>query len=146
MKTADPSQTANPADVAKAGYEALMSGDDHVVAGWMNKVRVAFSHILPDPLVAANVRSSSEPKDPEAEKQQKMITSIIVGAAVLGGIWLLTRDRSVKGYAKSLPRRAKYQYKKTKAEWAAKSALDSATDSVKDTYKKARSKAEDVFS
>ena len=146
MKTADPSQTANPADVAKAGYEALMSGDDHVVAGWMNKVRVAFSHILPDPLVAAGVRSSSEPKDPEAEKQQKMITSIIVGAAVLGGIWLLSRDRSVKGYAKSLPRKAKYQYKKTKAEWAANNALDSATDSVKDTYKKAKSKVEDVLS
>ena len=86
-KGADPQKTANPADVAKAGYEALMAGDDHVVAGWLNKLRVAAAHILPDPLVAANARSSMEPKDPQAEQIQKITTAVVIGLAVLGGIW-----------------------------------------------------------
>lgn len=145
-KAADPQTAANSSDVAKAGYDALMAGHDHVVAGWLNKLRVAVAHILPDPLVASNSRSSMEPRDPEAEKKQKLVTSIILGAAVLGGIWLLSRDRSVKGYAKSLPRKAKFQYKKAKASYAAKNALDTVADSVKDTYKQAKSKVEDVLS
>ena len=145
-KGADPQKTANPSDVAKAGYDALMAGDDHVVAGWMNKIRVAVAHILPDPLVAASSRSSMEPKDPEAEKKQKIITSIILGAAVVGGIWLLSRDRSAKEYAKSLPKKAKFQYKKAKAGYAAKNTFDTVADSVKDSYKQAKSKVEDVLS
>src|SRR5690606_33992482 len=34
-------QLADPADVAKAGYNALMKGDDMVVAGLKNKMQVA---------------------------------------------------------------------------------------------------------
>lgn len=38
-----------PADVAKTGFEALMAGDDHVVAGSLkNKVQATMAHILPD--------------------------------------------------------------------------------------------------
>jgi short-subunit dehydrogenase len=50
------------AEVARQGYEALMSGEDHVVAGsFMNKVQAAASHVLPDPTLAKIYRGKTEP-------------------------------------------------------------------------------------
>jgi short-subunit dehydrogenase len=43
----------DPAQVAKDGFEALMNGKDHVVAGsFKNKLEAAAGYALPDPLVA----------------------------------------------------------------------------------------------
>jgi hypothetical protein len=37
----------DPAEVAKSGFEALMAGDDHVVAGsFKNKVQATMAHVL----------------------------------------------------------------------------------------------------
>ncbi|MVN77423.1 SDR family NAD(P)-dependent oxidoreductase [Hymenobacter sp. HMF4947] len=52
---------ASPADVAKDGYKALLAGDKKVVSGFMNKVQVAVSNIIPDSLVASKVHSESVP-------------------------------------------------------------------------------------
>ncbi|MCE6988633.1 SDR family oxidoreductase [Dyadobacter sp. CY323] len=52
---------ADPAKVAKDGYEALMSGDDKIVSGLMNKAMVASSHIMPDTAVAATMHKMMEP-------------------------------------------------------------------------------------
>ncbi|RZK23043.1 MAG: SDR family oxidoreductase [Hymenobacter sp.] len=52
---------APPADVAKAGYEALMSGEKRIIPGFMNKVQVTASNIIPDALVAAKVHNESVP-------------------------------------------------------------------------------------
>ncbi len=52
---------ADPAKVAKDGYDALMSGDDMVVSGISNKVQVAMSNILPDKTVAAQVHKQQAP-------------------------------------------------------------------------------------
>lgn len=47
------SEKDDPAEVAKQGFDALMAGEDHVVAGsFKNKVFAAAGHALPDPLVA----------------------------------------------------------------------------------------------
>ncbi|MES2893092.1 MAG: SDR family oxidoreductase [Bacteroidota bacterium] len=54
---------ADPADVAKDGYEALMKGDDMVVSGFKNKVQVAMSNIAPDRFVAGMVQKQQEPVD-----------------------------------------------------------------------------------
>ena len=54
---------ADPADVAKDGYEALMAGKDKVVSGFMNKVQAAISNILPDSLVAAQMHKQGAPID-----------------------------------------------------------------------------------
>lgn len=59
---------ANPADVAKDGYEALMNGDDMVVSGFGNKMQVINSNIMPDALVAASVRKMQAPVEEEDEK------------------------------------------------------------------------------
>jgi short-subunit dehydrogenase len=59
----DKSSLDNAADVAKAGYEALMAGDDKVVAGAKNKMQVAMSNVTPDPVLAAQVDAQQRPVD-----------------------------------------------------------------------------------
>lgn len=56
------SEKDDPAEVAKDGFEALMAGKDHVVAGsFKNKVEAAAGYALPDPLVAKAHAAQSAP-------------------------------------------------------------------------------------
>ncbi len=56
------SEKDDPAQVAREGFEALMAGKDHVVAGsFKNKVQAMGGHALPDPVVAEMHRKLSEP-------------------------------------------------------------------------------------
>jgi len=48
----DKDDMADPADVARDGYNALMAGKDKIVSGLKNKMQVAMSNILPDPVLA----------------------------------------------------------------------------------------------
>lgn len=60
------SEKDDPADVAKDGFEALMTGKDHVVAGsFKNKLQAAAGYALPDPLVAKAHASQSAPGSAE---------------------------------------------------------------------------------
>jgi len=54
-------EKASPADVAREGYEAMMKGQDHVVAGWKNKVTAAMTNLVPDSLLAEQHRKTAEP-------------------------------------------------------------------------------------
>jgi short-subunit dehydrogenase len=54
---------ADAAGVAKDGYNALMNDDDMVVSGFGNKVQVAMSNVLPDSMVADNVKKQQQPAD-----------------------------------------------------------------------------------
>ncbi|MEV8441752.1 SDR family NAD(P)-dependent oxidoreductase [Actinosynnema sp. NPDC051121] len=52
----------DPADVARAGFKALMDGDDHVVAGSLrNKAQAVAGRVLPDPVKARAMRGMTEP-------------------------------------------------------------------------------------
>ena len=52
--TVDESQKDDPAEVAKDGFEALMAGKDHVVAGsFRNTVQATTANVLPDTTTAA---------------------------------------------------------------------------------------------
>jgi short-subunit dehydrogenase len=52
----------DPADVAQAGYEALMAGKDHVVASSLkSKVMGAAGKLMPEPLKAEQHRKLAEP-------------------------------------------------------------------------------------
>ncbi len=52
----------DPAEVAKQGFEALMAGKDHIIAGSLKtKIMGAASQILPDPLNAELHRQLTEP-------------------------------------------------------------------------------------
>lgn len=52
---------ANAADVARDGYDALMRGDAHEVAGWANKLQAMMSRFLPDGQLAQMHRGMAEP-------------------------------------------------------------------------------------
>jgi uncharacterized protein len=57
----DESKKADPADVAKDGYEALMEGRDMVVSGFNNKVRVAMSNLISDQKLANKTYQDQAP-------------------------------------------------------------------------------------
>lgn len=52
---------ADPADVARAGYEAMCDGDADVVAGWKNKLQAILANVTPAPLLAEQHRRMAEP-------------------------------------------------------------------------------------
>ena len=43
---------AQPAEVAKNGFEAMLAGKGAVVSGWHNKLSVAAAHVLPEEILA----------------------------------------------------------------------------------------------
>jgi uncharacterized protein len=51
----------DPADVAREGFEAMMAGKDHVIAGsFKNKVQATMARVLPDPVLAEMHRGEAE--------------------------------------------------------------------------------------
>lgn len=53
---------ADPAKVARDGYEALMAGKTHVISGAMNKARGAMGAVLPDDTLADMMRKENAPR------------------------------------------------------------------------------------
>jgi short-subunit dehydrogenase len=52
----------DPADVARDGFEAMMEGKDHVVAGsFKNRIQVAAATVLPDTVTSAAHGKMAEP-------------------------------------------------------------------------------------
>lgn len=54
---------ADPADVAKDGYDALMAGELQVISGLKNKAMVAASKMVPDSMVAEKMHKMAQPSD-----------------------------------------------------------------------------------
>jgi short-subunit dehydrogenase len=52
---------ADPADVARTGFEAMEKGEAGVVAGMSNKIRTALANIVPDTMLAEQHRKMAEP-------------------------------------------------------------------------------------
>jgi uncharacterized protein len=52
----------DPADVAKAGFDAKMAGEDQVIRGWKNKLQVAAAHVTPAGMLAELHRKMAEPR------------------------------------------------------------------------------------
>lgn len=61
----DPDVKADPADVAKDGYEALMAGDDRVISGLKNKMQVGMANMVPDSTAAAGMEAQQKPVEHE---------------------------------------------------------------------------------
>jgi short-subunit dehydrogenase len=59
----DKSAMADPADVAKDGYDALMAGKDKVVSGLKNKVQVAMGNLMPDSTLAHQMNEQQKPAE-----------------------------------------------------------------------------------
>ena len=59
------SKKDDPADVARQGYEAMMSGKDHVIAGsLMNAFQTVTAKIIPETLAARMHQRMTEPNSP----------------------------------------------------------------------------------
>jgi short-subunit dehydrogenase len=52
---------SDPVDVAKDGWDALMSGKASIVSGWKNKLQVAAANITPVGILAEQHRKMAEP-------------------------------------------------------------------------------------
>ena len=52
---------ADPAKVAKDGWEAMMNGDDRVISGLLNKLQVAAAGVVPVGILAEAHRKLAEP-------------------------------------------------------------------------------------
>jgi uncharacterized protein len=57
----DDSEMADPADVAKDGYDALMAGKDMVISGFKNKMNVAMNKLSSDEKNAEKMAKMQEP-------------------------------------------------------------------------------------
>lgn len=55
-------ELADPAKVAKDGYEALMDGESRVISGFKNKMQGMMTNLMPDQMVAENMRKQNEEK------------------------------------------------------------------------------------
>ena len=55
------SEKDDPTDVAKTGYDAMMSGEGDVVSGWKNKIQSAIANITPAGMLAEKHRKMAEP-------------------------------------------------------------------------------------
>jgi len=65
----DKHSMADPADVAKDGYEALMAGDDRVISGFKNSAEVHMANIMPDSTVAHQLYEQQKPVEQEQQTQ-----------------------------------------------------------------------------
>ena len=61
----DTSAMADPKDVVKDGYEALMAGQDRVISGLKNKVQVAMGNLMPDSTLAHQISEQQKPAEDE---------------------------------------------------------------------------------
>lgn len=85
----------DPAVVAKAGFDALMAGKDHVIPTAKNKVMGFIADNLPDPVAAKMHCGLSEPGS--ANKQGSSVAPLAIGAAALGvgaALFAYWRERS----------------------------------------------------
>jgi uncharacterized protein len=51
----------DPADVAKAGFEAMMQGEGDIVTGWRNKLQTTMANVTPSEMLAERHRHIAEP-------------------------------------------------------------------------------------
>jgi uncharacterized protein len=74
---------ADPADVAKAGWKAVMSGDDKIVPGAANKAQVLMARILPSTLAARGAGKLSEPGGARAAAD--LLPMLLIGGGIAAG-------------------------------------------------------------
>lgn len=63
----DKDKLSNAADVAKDGYDALMSGKDKVISGLKNKVEIAMTNLMPERMVADQMKKQQGPVEKDGQ-------------------------------------------------------------------------------
>jgi short-subunit dehydrogenase len=94
------SKKDDPADVARAGFDAMMRGDGDVVAGWKNKLQSAVANVTPAGILAEQHRKMAEPGSAyrQTSKPQWVGSgagSVLAIASMVGvAVYLQQRSRS----------------------------------------------------
>lgn len=65
-RMAEMAKNYDPADVAKAGFEAMLKGEGTIVTGLMNKAQVVMGNVMPTGMVAETSRKLNEPGGAQA--------------------------------------------------------------------------------
>ena len=68
-KMVEEGSLADPAKVAKDGFDALMAGEVRVISGLKNKASVAASKVIPDRLAAKAMHKQTEPSEKSKKKE-----------------------------------------------------------------------------
>jgi uncharacterized protein len=61
----------DPADVARAGFEAMLKGEAEVVTGWKNKMQSAVANVTPATVLAEQHRKMAEPGSAKSIRKRK---------------------------------------------------------------------------
>ncbi len=64
-------ELANPEEVAKDGYEALMSGESRVISGLQNKAMVGMMNAMPDSANANQMQKNMQPSEKGADERKQ---------------------------------------------------------------------------
>jgi uncharacterized protein len=62
---------AEPSEVARDGYDALMSGESRVISGVQNKVMVGMMNSMPDSTNASKMQKNMQPSDKEDDQRKQ---------------------------------------------------------------------------
>jgi hypothetical protein len=71
----------DPADVARAGFHAMMRGDGDVVAGWKNKLKTSIATVTPAGILAEQHRKLAEPGYSRSNGSAGVVPALLVGVA-----------------------------------------------------------------
>ncbi|WP_375444064.1 SDR family NAD(P)-dependent oxidoreductase [uncultured Fibrella sp.] len=126
-KAQEKARETSPADVAKTGYDALMSGKDKVVHGVANKASVAMAHLLPDSAVTSSSRSDM--KSTNEEESHSIAMSLGIAALAIAGLVVLSAWRNYNPVEKSYTK-ARYRHKANNLKDSVADAISSVTDNL----------------
>ncbi len=94
----------DPADVARAGFDAMMRGDGDVVTGWKNKLKTSIATVAPAGWLAEQHRKQAEPGYSQRSGSGSALPALALGATALMVFgWMLARQ-TASGSAVALGR------------------------------------------
>jgi short-subunit dehydrogenase len=88
------------ADVARAGFAAMMRGDGDVVAGWKNKIKTSIASVTPAGWLAEMHRREAEPgtgRGSGSGAGQGALAAMVVGAAVMTVVGVVLAQHRARG-------------------------------------------------
>lgn len=130
---------ADPAKVAKDGYEALMAGKDKVISGASTKLVAAMANVLPSQQSANASRKQMSPPADKSESSANLVIGIGVAAIVVTGIVVAAMYRNANPLEK-----AKYRYKWRRALGTVQDIAQSAVKRANEAKSKAQSQVSDL--
>ncbi len=133
------SDKADPAKVAKDGYDALMAGKDKVISGASTKLAAAVASVLPSHQSAKSSRKQMEAPREKSDSSATLVIGIGVAALVATGIVAAAIYRNASPLDK-----LKYRYKWKRALGTVQDIAQSAISRANDAKSKVQAQVSDL--